>query len=71
MFLYVVSQYYYSIKDISVGGMCICYGHAQSCPLDPVTKVTTHTCSPVHLHSVLTANENICVCVYTEAAMCV
>lgn len=37
-------QYYYSIKDISVGGMCICYGHAQSCPLDLVTKVLPHTC---------------------------
>ncbi|XP_028290565.1 laminin subunit alpha-1 isoform X3 [Gouania willdenowi] len=34
----VTRRYYYSIKDISVGGMCICYGHAQSCPLDPVTK---------------------------------
>uniref|UniRef100_A0A674CGC3 Laminin, alpha 1 n=1 Tax=Salmo trutta TaxID=8032 RepID=A0A674CGC3_SALTR len=34
----VTRRYYYSIKDISVGGMCICYGHAQSCPWDP-----THT----------------------------
>ncbi|KAK5850322.1 hypothetical protein PBY51_014581 [Eleginops maclovinus] len=34
----VTRRYYYSIKDISVGGMCICYGHAQSCPLDLVTK---------------------------------
>ncbi|KAM6953824.1 laminin subunit alpha-1 [Aplochiton taeniatus] len=34
----VTRRYYYSIKDISVGGMCICYGHAQSCPLDNVTK---------------------------------
>ncbi|KAG9479046.1 hypothetical protein GDO78_012615 [Eleutherodactylus coqui] len=31
-------EYYYSIKDISVGGMCICYGHARSCPWDEVTK---------------------------------
>lgn len=44
-----VSQYYYSIKDISVGGMCICYGHAQSCPLDLVTKVTCSTCTLGHL----------------------
>ncbi|XP_078253629.1 laminin subunit alpha-1 isoform X3 [Rhinoraja longicauda] len=28
----VTRRYYYSIKDISVGGMCICYGHAASCP---------------------------------------
>lgn len=33
------SQYYYSVKDISVGGMCICYGHARACPPDPVTSV--------------------------------
>lgn len=32
-------QYYYSVKDISVGGMCICYGHARACPLDPATNV--------------------------------
>uniref|UniRef100_A0A2K5DHR9 Laminin subunit alpha-1 n=1 Tax=Aotus nancymaae TaxID=37293 RepID=A0A2K5DHR9_AOTNA len=31
-------EYYYSIKDISVGGMCICYGHASSCPWDETTK---------------------------------
>ncbi|XP_006164208.1 laminin subunit alpha-1 [Tupaia chinensis] len=34
----VTRRYYYSIKDISVGGMCICYGHASSCPLDETTK---------------------------------
>ncbi|PIO37467.1 hypothetical protein AB205_0171200, partial [Aquarana catesbeiana] len=30
--------YYYSLKDISVGGMCICYGHARSCPWDEVAQ---------------------------------
>uniref|UniRef100_A0A8C4I4G9 Basement membrane-specific heparan sulfate proteoglycan core protein n=1 Tax=Dicentrarchus labrax TaxID=13489 RepID=A0A8C4I4G9_DICLA len=34
----VTRRYYYSIKDISVGGMCICYGHAKACPLNAVTK---------------------------------
>ncbi|XP_008118175.2 laminin subunit alpha-1 isoform X1 [Anolis carolinensis] len=34
----VTRRYYYSLKDISIGGMCICYGHARSCPLDPETK---------------------------------
>uniref|UniRef100_A0A663M6X7 Laminin subunit alpha-1 n=1 Tax=Athene cunicularia TaxID=194338 RepID=A0A663M6X7_ATHCN len=34
----VTRRYYYSVKDISVGGMCICYGHARSCPLDEITK---------------------------------
>ncbi|KAM4704989.1 laminin subunit alpha-1 [Rhinophrynus dorsalis] len=33
----VTRRYYYTIKDISVGGMCICYGHARSCPWDEVT----------------------------------
>lgn len=32
-------QYYYSIKDISVGGRCVCHGHADACdaqdPTDP------------------------------------
>nr|XP_051707390.1 laminin subunit alpha-1 isoform X1 [Oryctolagus cuniculus] len=34
----VTRRYYYSIKDISVGGMCICHGHASSCPWDETTK---------------------------------
>jgi len=38
--LYVRLQYFYSIKDISVGGQCICYGHARYCPMDPVTRVS-------------------------------
>lgn len=32
-------QYYYSIKDISIGGRCVCNGHAEACnaedPTDP------------------------------------
>ncbi|XP_029705872.1 LOW QUALITY PROTEIN: laminin subunit alpha-2 [Takifugu rubripes] len=40
----VTRRYYYSIKDISVGGMCICYGHAKACPLNPVTKKFTCEC---------------------------
>jgi len=35
-----VLQYYYSIKDISIGGMCICYGHARACPINPGTGVS-------------------------------
>ncbi|XP_013000023.2 laminin subunit alpha-5 isoform X2 [Cavia porcellus] len=35
----VTRRYYYSIKDISVGGRCVCHGHADVCdakdPLDP------------------------------------
>ncbi|XP_040910690.1 laminin subunit alpha-3-like isoform X2 [Toxotes jaculatrix] len=27
----VTRRYYYSIKDISIGGRCVCHGHAQVC----------------------------------------
>ena len=27
----VTFQYYYSIKDISIGGRCVCNGHASIC----------------------------------------
>ncbi|KAG7214822.1 hypothetical protein INR49_010714 [Caranx melampygus] len=27
----VTRRYYYSIKDISIGGRCVCHGHAQAC----------------------------------------
>ncbi|NXE48976.1 LAMA2 protein, partial [Casuarius casuarius] len=40
----VTRRYYYSIKDISVGGMCICSGHAKACPLDPVTNKSVCQC---------------------------
>ncbi|KAI3364158.1 hypothetical protein L3Q82_010974 [Scortum barcoo] len=38
------ARYYYSIKDISVGGMCICYGHAKACPLNTDTKKFSCEC---------------------------
>lgn len=28
---FICWQYYYSIKDISIGGRCVCHGHAQVC----------------------------------------
>ncbi|XP_041661166.1 laminin subunit alpha-2 isoform X8 [Cheilinus undulatus] len=40
----VTRRYYYSIKDISVGGMCICYGHAKACPLNSETKKFSCEC---------------------------
>ncbi|XP_058247538.1 laminin subunit alpha-2 isoform X3 [Hemibagrus wyckioides] len=40
----VTRRYYYSIKDISVGGMCICYGHAKACPLNTLTKKLSCEC---------------------------
>lgn len=36
----VTMRYFYAIMDISIGGQCICYGHAESCPSDPVTGVS-------------------------------
>ncbi|XP_013397032.1 laminin subunit alpha-2 isoform X2 [Lingula anatina] len=33
----VTRRYFYSIKDISIGGQCKCYGHASSCPRSPDT----------------------------------
>ena len=33
-------QYFYSIKDISIGGQCICYGHASVCSPRPNTDVS-------------------------------
>uniref|UniRef100_A0A663MGQ6 Laminin subunit alpha 3 n=1 Tax=Athene cunicularia TaxID=194338 RepID=A0A663MGQ6_ATHCN len=27
----VTRRYYYSIKDISIGGRCVCHGHAEAC----------------------------------------
>eukprot|EP00079_Xenopus_tropicalis_P035929 XP_017949700.1 PREDICTED: laminin subunit alpha-2 isoform X3 [Xenopus tropicalis] len=40
----VTRRYFYSIKDISVGGMCICYGHARSCPFNLATKKSSCEC---------------------------
>ncbi|XP_068087628.1 laminin subunit alpha-2 isoform X4 [Hyperolius riggenbachi] len=47
----VTRRYFYSIKDISVGGMCICYGHARACPWNPRTNKSScecehNTCGP-------------------------
>nr|XP_039257196.1 laminin subunit alpha-1-like isoform X3 [Styela clava] len=33
----VTQRYFYSVKDISIGGMCICYGHAHDCPSHATT----------------------------------
>ncbi|KAH9496293.1 hypothetical protein Btru_018041, partial [Bulinus truncatus] len=43
----VTRRYYYSIKDISIGGRCVCNGHAESCDVrDPTTKKLL--CSCIH-----------------------
>uniref|UniRef100_A0A8C2WYG3 Laminin EGF-like domain-containing protein n=1 Tax=Cyclopterus lumpus TaxID=8103 RepID=A0A8C2WYG3_CYCLU len=35
----VTRRYYYSIKDISIGGRCVCHGHAQVCVSPPVCRL--------------------------------
>uniref|UniRef100_A0A4W6G0T1 Laminin, alpha 5 n=2 Tax=Percomorphaceae TaxID=1489872 RepID=A0A4W6G0T1_LATCA len=39
----VTRRYYYSIKDISIGGRCVCNGHAEACnakdPNDPYNRL--------------------------------
>ncbi|OZC06693.1 hypothetical protein X798_06324 [Onchocerca flexuosa] len=42
--LSVTRRYFYAIKDISIGGQCICHGHAESCPPDPVTGQSRCEC---------------------------
>lgn len=32
----VTRRYFYSISDISIGGQCICYGHAEHCPPEEI-----------------------------------
>nr|XP_039265768.1 laminin subunit alpha-5-like isoform X2 [Styela clava] len=34
----VTRRYFYSIKDISIGGRCVCHGHADTCLSDPANK---------------------------------
>ncbi|XP_043921292.1 laminin subunit alpha-3 isoform X3 [Protopterus annectens] len=39
----VTRRYYYSIKDISVGGRCVCHGHAEVCDsMDPANPYRLH-----------------------------
>lgn len=49
----ICSQYFYSIKDISIGGRCMCNGHADTCDIqDPnmpnklVCRCQHNTCGP-------------------------
>ncbi|XP_054719082.1 laminin subunit alpha-1-like [Uloborus diversus] len=37
-------RYFYSIKDVSIGGQCVCYGHAKHCPLNAETKLLQCKC---------------------------
>ncbi|XP_014379474.1 laminin subunit alpha-3-like [Alligator sinensis] len=44
----VTRRYYYSIKDISVGGQCVCYGHAEECDAKNVENLYQFQCQCQH-----------------------
>ena len=41
-------QYFYSIKDISIGGRCVCNGHAEACDLTNPNEPQKLQCQCVH-----------------------
>ncbi|XP_066271322.1 laminin subunit alpha-2-like [Branchiostoma lanceolatum] len=41
---FVTRRYFYSIKDVSVGGQCICFGHAKVCPQVPGAQTLRCQC---------------------------
>ncbi|XP_037870167.2 laminin subunit alpha [Bombyx mori] len=45
----VTRRYFYSIKDISIGGRCMCNGHADTCePADPAGNLNILVCRCQH-----------------------
>ncbi|KAL0902126.1 hypothetical protein ABMA27_000070 [Loxostege sticticalis] len=45
----VTRRYFYSIKDISIGGRCMCNGHADNCfPADPESDTSILVCRCQH-----------------------
>lgn len=51
-------QYFYSIKDISVGGRCMCNGHADTCHvLDPLSPTRVLACQCRHNTGGIHCNE--------------
>ena len=39
-----MTRYYYAIKEISIGGRCVCNGHAYICPPTPNTDILQCEC---------------------------
>ncbi|KFD56293.1 hypothetical protein M513_02748 [Trichuris suis] len=58
----VTRRYFYAIRDISIGGQCICYGHAESCPADPVTGQLQCECA----HNTCGENCEICCPMFNQ-----
>ncbi|XP_021959945.2 laminin subunit alpha-1 isoform X2 [Folsomia candida] len=47
----ILRRYFYSIKDISIGGHCVCFGHANECVFDKhvqseICNCQHNTCGP-------------------------
>ncbi|KAL5291286.1 epi-1 family protein [Megaselia abdita] len=54
----VTRRYFYSIKDISIGGRCMCNGHADTCDvLDPKSPVRILACRCQHQTCGIQCNE--------------
>ncbi|KAH3697084.1 hypothetical protein DPMN_084569, partial [Dreissena polymorpha] len=58
----VTRRYFYSIKDISVGGQCICYGHATECQ----RRGNTDNLACVCQHNTCGTNCEICCPLYNN-----
>ena len=37
---HVLRAYFYSLSELTVGGRCVCHGHATLCPVAPDTGVS-------------------------------
>ncbi|OQV14684.1 Laminin subunit alpha [Hypsibius exemplaris] len=44
----VTRRYYYSVRDISIGGLCVCNGHASSCGVQNPNEPYKQTCKCEH-----------------------
>uniref|UniRef100_A0A8D0LAX1 Laminin subunit alpha 3 n=1 Tax=Sphenodon punctatus TaxID=8508 RepID=A0A8D0LAX1_SPHPU len=44
----VTRRYYYSIKDISIGGQCVCHGHAEVCDARSTENLYQYKCECQH-----------------------
>ncbi|XP_075126694.1 laminin subunit alpha-3 isoform X1 [Leptodactylus fuscus] len=44
----VTRRYYYSIKDISIGGRCVCHGHANVCSVRSFGNQNLYQCNCQH-----------------------
>ncbi|XP_052775570.1 laminin subunit alpha-2-like [Mya arenaria] len=58
----VTRRYFYSIKDISIGGQCICYGHATECQRQGNSDNLACVCQ----HNTCGSNCEICCPLYNN-----